>query len=81
MHGVAQVSIDDFTQVGLAPADRSQMERLAAVIDRIIVPQEQAMVYSPLISLRGNAGHARRHDAVPIPEDVNVRMRLACQGA
>ena len=79
-HGVAQVAVYDLAQVGGAPADRPEVQRGVAVVDGIIVPQEEAVFHDALVRFGSPACDVRRGLAVPGPEDIDVRVQIAAEG-
>ena len=53
------------------------MERGAAVVDGVVVPQEQAVFDDAFVALGGDAGDAGRYDGVAVPEHIHVAMHFA----
>ncbi|OQB90866.1 MAG: hypothetical protein BWX84_01669 [Verrucomicrobia bacterium ADurb.Bin118] len=75
-HRVAEIPVHDFAQIRFAPAQRPQMHRGVAIVHGIIVPEEQPMPHHLPETLGSHPRHARRHNRVAVPEDVNLRMQL-----
>ena len=77
-HRVADVTVDQIAEIGVAARDRAQVQRLLGVVDGIVVPEEQPVLDAALVRFRRGAGDADK--AFAGPKQIDFLIQFARHG-